>query len=185
MIMDWYKNLYEVFGASYPRLSIAVAAVVGAIVFGAGWWLIGKQYTKDRALPRVQAEAADSAPVQRTLTPNQSTQLQVALASAPLDSTMRKSGRMVRIQYYLSVPDGTSLRDELSLVFRRSGWEPWGGMNDDSRYEHGLWIYGPPTQAAIIQRAFASAGIPLQLDNKEHTEEQDRYSSVIVIGRPK
>lgn len=66
MIMDWYKNLYEVAGAPYPRLSIAVAAVVGAIVFGGGWWLIGRQYAKDGAVPRVEANAG--APGQRTMT---------------------------------------------------------------------------------------------------------------------
>lgn len=47
--MDWPKTLYEVLGSQYPRLSILIAALVGAIVFGGGWWLIGKQYERGRA----------------------------------------------------------------------------------------------------------------------------------------
>jgi hypothetical protein len=46
--MDLLKTLYEVLGSSYPRLSILVAAVLGALIFGGSWWLIGKQYEKEQ-----------------------------------------------------------------------------------------------------------------------------------------
>lgn len=46
--MDLLKTLYEVLGASWPRLSIVIAASIGALIFGGGWWLIGKQYEKER-----------------------------------------------------------------------------------------------------------------------------------------
>jgi hypothetical protein len=122
---------------------------------------------------------------QWALTRKQSNDLQLALMTIPIDSQINGTRKIVRIQYYLSNAEGMNFRDELSLLFKRAGWEPWAGMNDDSRYEHGLWIYGPMNQTKNIQRAFALTGIPLQLDNKEHNEEQDRYSSVIVIGRNK
>lgn len=46
--MDWLKTLYEVLGATYPRLSLVVAAILGALASGGAWWLIGKQYEKER-----------------------------------------------------------------------------------------------------------------------------------------
>jgi len=46
--MELLKTLYEVLGASYPRLSIGVAAILGALFFGGSWWLIGKQYEADQ-----------------------------------------------------------------------------------------------------------------------------------------
>ncbi len=55
--MDLLKTLYEVLGSSYPRLSIVVAAALGAAIFGGAWWLIGKQYQKE------QHEAAAALPV--------------------------------------------------------------------------------------------------------------------------
>jgi len=56
------KTLYEVLGASYPKGSVAVAAVIGAFLFGGGWWLLGKQYEKQRAVgaspARIQVQPA-------------------------------------------------------------------------------------------------------------------------------
>ncbi len=46
--MNWLKTLYEVLGSQYPRLSIIISALIGAMIFGAGWWLIGKEYEKEQ-----------------------------------------------------------------------------------------------------------------------------------------
>jgi hypothetical protein len=65
--MDLLKILYEVLGASWPRVSIAIAALIGAIVFGGSWWLIGKQYEKQqgatRREPSVSTPSRTSLPV--------------------------------------------------------------------------------------------------------------------------
>ena len=45
------KTLYEVFGASNPRASVVLAALLGAVLFGGSWWLLGKQYEKSQRGP--------------------------------------------------------------------------------------------------------------------------------------
>jgi hypothetical protein len=71
--MNWLQSAYDVIGVPYPRLSIALAATVGAIVFGGGWWLIGRQHAKDHAVvpaqvvPNVAGESTLSPPQQRLL----------------------------------------------------------------------------------------------------------------------
>lgn len=45
--MDWLRALYELVGVPFPRLSLFVAAVVGASLLGGAWWLVGRQYRKD------------------------------------------------------------------------------------------------------------------------------------------
>ena len=44
---DLIKALYEQVGSPYPRASTLVAALIGALMFGGSWWLIGKQYDKE------------------------------------------------------------------------------------------------------------------------------------------
>ena len=48
-MMELLKALYEQFGSDYPRASVAIAAIMGALVFGGSWWLIGKQYDKGKS----------------------------------------------------------------------------------------------------------------------------------------
>jgi hypothetical protein len=48
-MMDLLKTLYGEIGAPYPILSLVIAAILGAALFGGGWWLIGKQYSKERS----------------------------------------------------------------------------------------------------------------------------------------
>src|SRR5438132_1058931 len=45
--MDWLKLIYENLGAKAPSGSIFIVTVLGAIIFGGAWWLLGKQYEKD------------------------------------------------------------------------------------------------------------------------------------------
>jgi hypothetical protein len=59
--MDLLKTLYEVLGASWPRLSIFAAMSIGAFIFGGGWWLIGKQYEKERR--EITSTTISSAPI--------------------------------------------------------------------------------------------------------------------------
>lgn len=57
--MNWLQSVYDVIGVPYPRLSVALAATVGAIMFGGGWWLVGRQHAKDHAVvPQVALRAA-------------------------------------------------------------------------------------------------------------------------------
>lgn len=52
--MNWSQSMYEVIGVPYPRLSLVLVAAMGAIVFGGGWWLVGRQYAKDNPYPPTQ-----------------------------------------------------------------------------------------------------------------------------------
>ena len=45
--MELLKELYASFGSGYPKLSVFLAALIGAAIFGISWWLIGKQYDRD------------------------------------------------------------------------------------------------------------------------------------------
>lgn len=76
--MEWLKALYEVLGGDYPRLSLAIAALIGALLFGGGWWVIGQQHEKQRraivSTSREEADAGRSRPAPETspaLTPLQ------------------------------------------------------------------------------------------------------------------
>ncbi len=65
--MDLLKTLYEVAGAPWPRLSLALAALVGALLFGTGWWLIGKQYQKEQVLKREEPPTVSApAPIKQS-----------------------------------------------------------------------------------------------------------------------
>lgn len=46
--MDWLKALYELVGVPFPRLSLAVAALIGAVLLSGAWWLVGRQYRRDQ-----------------------------------------------------------------------------------------------------------------------------------------
>jgi len=73
--MEWLKSLYEFLGSQYPRASIVGAATIGAIIFGGGWWLIGKQYEKAKAA--ATAITATPPPMQTVLMPAQERLLDV------------------------------------------------------------------------------------------------------------
>ena len=45
--MQWLKAIYETFGIPYPRISLIAVVILGAIVFGGAWVLVGKQVEKD------------------------------------------------------------------------------------------------------------------------------------------
>jgi len=45
--MDFLKTLYGVVGAPHPKLTLMIATLIGAFLFGVCWWLIGKQYDKE------------------------------------------------------------------------------------------------------------------------------------------
>lgn len=47
--MEWLKLLYENIGAPYPRASLAIAACLGAAIFGGAWWLLGREYQKSKS----------------------------------------------------------------------------------------------------------------------------------------
>lgn len=67
--MNWLQAIYEVAGAPYPRLSIVAASVVGALLFGGGWWLVGREYAKS-ATSQVATPSLGS-PAGPTLLPQQ------------------------------------------------------------------------------------------------------------------
>ncbi len=47
--MDWAKLIYEVVGPKYPIASQIIVTLLGALIFGGGWWLIGKHSAKSDA----------------------------------------------------------------------------------------------------------------------------------------
>jgi hypothetical protein len=56
MVMwEMIKTAYEVVGIPHPRASLAMAALVGAVLFGLAWWLIGKGYEISQRRHNVEA----------------------------------------------------------------------------------------------------------------------------------
>ena len=45
-MLKWLALFYQALGANHPRLSLAIAVLLGGIVFGLSWWAMGKQYQK-------------------------------------------------------------------------------------------------------------------------------------------
>jgi hypothetical protein len=59
---QWLKAVYETFGTPYPRASLVVVTIFGAILFAAAWIFTCKQVEKDRhnsnAPPQVSGPAS-------------------------------------------------------------------------------------------------------------------------------
>lgn len=49
--MDYLKLFYGVLGAKYPLASLIAVSSLGALIFGAMWWAIGKEYQKTLGTP--------------------------------------------------------------------------------------------------------------------------------------
>lgn len=49
--MDYLKLFYGVLGAKYPLASLIAVSFLGALIFGAMWWAIGKEYQKTLRAP--------------------------------------------------------------------------------------------------------------------------------------
>jgi hypothetical protein len=47
--IEWLKAIYETFGTPYPRASLAVVTVLGAIFFAAVWQFAANQVEKSHA----------------------------------------------------------------------------------------------------------------------------------------
>jgi hypothetical protein len=64
--LEWLKALYETFGTPYPRASLVVVAVLGAIFSAAVWVFAAKQVEKDHQVPsnpsRVSGPASTAGP---------------------------------------------------------------------------------------------------------------------------
>ncbi|GMV23263.1 MAG: hypothetical protein AMXMBFR57_32120 [Acidimicrobiia bacterium] len=67
--MNWLHAIYEVVGTPIPRLSIVIAAAIGALLFGGGWWLVGREYAKSTIA--VVAPPSPGASLGPTLLPQQ------------------------------------------------------------------------------------------------------------------
>jgi len=59
-IMEWLKIIYALVGAQFPMTSLVVITMLGAFLFGSGWWVIGKQYDKEQDVKRQQAIAMNT-----------------------------------------------------------------------------------------------------------------------------
>jgi hypothetical protein len=65
MNLQWLTDIYDSFGTPYPRASLAVVMILGAICFGAVWLFAAKQVEKERrtsTAPAVSGPATTSAP---------------------------------------------------------------------------------------------------------------------------
>ena len=62
--MQWMKNIYLIFGAPHPRISLAIVFIFAGTLAAGAWYFIGKQVEKDRqaqiALPIETGPAATS-----------------------------------------------------------------------------------------------------------------------------
>jgi hypothetical protein len=46
--LKWLKGFYETFGLPHPTISLVLISLLGALLFGSGWTVIGRQVEKDR-----------------------------------------------------------------------------------------------------------------------------------------
>lgn len=53
--IEWLKPIYEAFGVPHPKLSLCVAAALGAVLAGGCWWYAGKLVEKDRQTSNAQS----------------------------------------------------------------------------------------------------------------------------------
>jgi len=51
--IEWLKAVYETFGTPYPRVSLIVVAILGAILFATVWLFAAKQVDKDHQIQSV------------------------------------------------------------------------------------------------------------------------------------
>ena len=66
-MMEWIKAIYGAVGAGYPTTSLIVVALIGTLLFGGAWWVVGQQYRRDHPAVIVNAaspltDAPNSAP---------------------------------------------------------------------------------------------------------------------------
>jgi hypothetical protein len=59
--LQWLKAIYETFGTPYPRASLIAVAILGAILFAAGWLLAAKQVEKDRQISPAPSQVSGPA----------------------------------------------------------------------------------------------------------------------------
>lgn len=64
-MMDFLKTLYGVIGAPHPMLTLMIATLIGAFLFGGGWWLIGKQYDKESIKLSSEKTTSQNSPTQQ------------------------------------------------------------------------------------------------------------------------
>jgi hypothetical protein len=43
-MVDWMMPIYKVIGAPFPKISLIVATLLGALLFGGWWWITGREY---------------------------------------------------------------------------------------------------------------------------------------------
>jgi hypothetical protein len=59
--MELLKIIYALVGAPFPISSLVIMTMLGAFLFGGGWWAIGKQSDKEREGKKQQAISTDTA----------------------------------------------------------------------------------------------------------------------------
>lgn len=95
--MDWLKAIYDVVGAPYPVFSLCAAIALGGVIFGGGWYLIGREHQKDKAnKPSVSSSTLTEdhavSSTDRVAAPNSSTspkKLNTAESREPIETPAR------------------------------------------------------------------------------------------------
>lgn len=110
--MEWSKLLYETVGPRYPTLSLIGAILLGAILFGGAWWLMGKQYERDHpAAPKPVALKVQDKP--QTLVGGD--------LGVSADFKQHKGGLVVELEQTFDPLTGPPASVELDNVFRVEG----------------------------------------------------------------
>lgn len=92
------KTLYEVLGVPHPHASIIGAALIGALLFGTGWWLLGKQYEK------TQGRIEITSPSQKPDPAASLTQSEPKLGASQLPLSWNKAAGTAVIQFQDQMP---------------------------------------------------------------------------------
>jgi hypothetical protein len=54
-IANWLIDAYGALGSQHPRISLCVIALLGALIFGLGWKVLGYQWEQKKAAEAKQA----------------------------------------------------------------------------------------------------------------------------------
>lgn len=61
--VEWLKAIYEAFGTPYPKASLIVVTILGALIFCGMWTFAAKQVAKDRAAKTPAPQSTSSGSV--------------------------------------------------------------------------------------------------------------------------
>lgn len=117
-MLDLLRTLYEVLGGNYPRASTAIAALIGAVLFGGGWWLIGRGVEAKRSVEPTQQKPTSQLSVQAKVPPaSRSGDGDLGMTLEELDKKYRSlDGRFAEQEALVRESNGKKIRWDVEVL---------------------------------------------------------------------